>query len=158
MRCARCKRKLKNPIELNGLFYGPVCYKRAMLYSDQTKVSDKKKSYSYGTFFAGKKQLDTDQAIVTVDGRPLDPRLDLMNHSPDGFEWGYSGSGPAQLSLAILAACMSDVEAVKYHQDFKRKFVAIIPKDNAWVISKPQVLNLINEIKESSKVVHTSVR
>jgi hypothetical protein len=33
----------------------------------------------------------------------LPPRLDLFNHSPTGFNWGYSGSGPAQLALAILA-------------------------------------------------------
>lgn len=26
----------------------------------------------------------------------------LRNHSPDGFNWGYNGSGPAQLALAIL--------------------------------------------------------
>jgi len=32
---------------------------------------------------------------VTVDGRPLDPRLDLFNHAPTGFAWGYLGSGPA---------------------------------------------------------------
>jgi hypothetical protein len=34
---------------------------------------------------------------------PLPIRLDLRNHSPTGFEWGYRGSGAAQLSLAILA-------------------------------------------------------
>jgi len=33
---------------------------------------------------------------------PLPPRLDLFNHSPGGFEWGYSGSGPAQY---LLFAC-----------------------------------------------------
>jgi len=34
-------------------------------------------------------------------GRPSPaPRSDLRNHSPNGFEWGYSGSGPAQLALA----------------------------------------------------------
>lgn len=43
------------------------------------------------------------ETSVTVDGKPLPPRLDLRNHSPTGFEWGYSGSGPAQLALAILA-------------------------------------------------------
>jgi len=34
----------------------------------------------------------------------LDPRpsLQLRKHSPDGFEWSYGGSGPAQLALAIL--------------------------------------------------------
>lgn len=42
--------------------------------------------------------------LVRVDGGEiLDPRLDLMNHSPSGFEYGYGGSGPAQLALAILA-------------------------------------------------------
>ena len=30
--------------------------------------------------------------------QPLNPRLDLWSHSPTGFEWGYPGSGPAQLS------------------------------------------------------------
>ena len=28
--------------------------------------------------------------------------LNIRNHSPTGFAWGYGGSGPAQLSLAIL--------------------------------------------------------
>src|SRR5947209_15039234 len=28
--------------------------------------------------------------------------LRLRNHSPDGFEWGYGGSGPAQSALALL--------------------------------------------------------
>jgi hypothetical protein len=32
--------------------------------------------------------------------RSLELRLDLFNHSPIGFEWGYGGSGPAQLAPA----------------------------------------------------------
>ena len=52
--------------------------------------------------------------------RPLDLRLDLFNHSPTGFEWGYGGSGPAQLALAILAERLSDdAMAVRLHQAFK---------------------------------------
>jgi hypothetical protein len=41
---------------------------------------------------------------VLVDGVKLDPKPSqkLRNHSPDGFAWGYPGSGPAQLALAIL--------------------------------------------------------
>ena len=46
------------------------------------------------------------QSLVTVcDGQksePLPLRLDLFNHSPTGFSWGYGGSGPAQLALARL--------------------------------------------------------
>ena len=33
---------------------------------------------------------------------PLEPSLEIADHSPDGFNWGYDGSGPAQLALGIL--------------------------------------------------------
>ena len=50
-------------------------------------------------------------ADVTVDGVPLNPRRDLWNHSPSGFEWGYAGSGPAQLALGVARAdCLGDEE------------------------------------------------
>ncbi len=42
--------------------------------------------------------------------RSLDPRLDIRNHSPDGFAWGYPGSGPARLALAILCDALGDDE------------------------------------------------
>lgn len=60
---------------------------------------------------------------VTVDGEPLPPRLDLRNHSPLGFEWGYAGSGPAQLSLAILAREVGDELAMSHYMEFKRRRV-----------------------------------
>jgi glycerophosphoryl diester phosphodiesterase len=41
--------------------------------------------------------------IVTLDGWHLKPRHDFHNHSPDRFEWGCGGSGPAQLALATRA-------------------------------------------------------
>jgi hypothetical protein len=28
--------------------------------------------------------------------------LSIVSHSPDGFNWGYMGSGPSQAALAIL--------------------------------------------------------
>lgn len=65
----------------------------------------------------------------TVDGKALDPRLDLWNHSPTGFECGYGGSGPAQLALAILAHCCGDDLAVKYHQAFKWAVVGALPRE-----------------------------
>ncbi len=37
------------------------------------------------------------------EGRVLNPRLDIVNHSPGGLEWGYGGSGPHQLCIALLA-------------------------------------------------------
>ena len=37
------------------------------------------------------------------EGRELKPARSqtYCNHSPDGFAWGYGGSGPAQLALAL---------------------------------------------------------
>jgi hypothetical protein len=62
---------------------------------------------------------------------PLKPRYDLRNHSPDGFEWGYAGSGPAQLALAILADALDDdVCAARLHQVFKTAVVANLTKSS----------------------------
>ncbi len=70
----------------------------------------------------------TAQGVVcTVNGKPLPLRLDLWNHSPTGFEFGYGGSGPAQLALAILADCCGDEVALSFHQAFKWAVIARIP-------------------------------
>ena len=41
-------------------------------------------------------------------GRLLDWRLDLASHSPTGLEWGYVGSGPSQLALALLCDALGE--------------------------------------------------
>ena len=62
--------------------------------------------------------------LVTVNGHPLDPRLDLWSHSPTGFEWSYGGSGPAQLALALAVDATGDAElALRHHQELKRRLV-----------------------------------
>ena len=89
---------------------------------------------------------------VTVDGRPLDPRLDLGSHSPTGFEWGYGGSGPAQLALALLADHTGDDdEAVMLHQDFKRLVVARLAF-RGWELTGPQMDSWLEIIKSRSTV------
>lgn len=78
------------------------------------------------------------QTEVTVDGQPLPLRLDLVNHSPTGFEWGYGGSGPAQLALAILAHHFKDERKVlDYYQQFK--FVHVAGWGEQWEISSEQI-------------------
>ena len=73
-----------------------------------------------------------EHARIDIDGRKhrLRWRTDLFNHSPTGVAWGYEGSGPAQLALAILADALGDDErAVRLHQDFKRRVIAKLPQD-----------------------------
>lgn len=60
--------------------------------------------------------------------------LKIRNHSPSGFAWGYMGSGPTQLSLAILMKYCEeagyekfvDLALASYH-DFKHYFIAKLP-------------------------------
>lgn len=69
---------------------------------------------------------------VTVDGKELDLQrsLKVWNHSPTGFNWGYSGSGPAQLALAILLQFTDKATAKSLHQKFKNEVVAGLPQGN----------------------------
>lgn len=69
------------------------------------------------------KRID-DKAVVTVDGEPLDPAFEIRNHSPSGFNWGYGGSGPAQLGLAIVVDHLRIKNALCSCQDVthKRRF------------------------------------
>lgn len=65
-----------------------------------------------------------------ADEREITPERSqkVYNHSPDGFEFGYGGSGPAQLALAILLDFTNDeLEARRYYQDFKWHFLATLP-------------------------------
>ncbi|SMF53732.1 hypothetical protein SAMN06265365_11854 [Tistlia consotensis] len=66
-----------------------------------------------------------DGLMVTVDGRPLDPRTDLLALSRNGFEWSYEGPEPAQLALALLADHWGDDARAKgAYQAFMRQVVA----------------------------------
>lgn len=86
-------------------------------------------------------------AIVTVDGRPLDPRLDLWNHSPNGFEWGYAGSGPAQLALALLADYFGDDDrALATYQNFKFAVVATL-NHVRWRLTGAEIEQLLHKMR-----------
>ena len=76
---------------------------------------------------------------VTVNGRPLEPRFDLWYHSPTGFEWGYCGSGPAQLALALLANHLgNDQEAPEFYQRFKFAVIARLP-GRQWTLTDREI-------------------
>jgi hypothetical protein len=90
---------------------------------------------------------------VTVNGRTLDPRLDLCFHSPDGFEWGYCGSGPAQLALAILADHLGDDEqAFNLYQRFKWAVIAELPRKRSWTLTSRDIDQAIQAIRDQEMV------
>jgi hypothetical protein len=89
-------------------------------------------------------------AVVTVDGRPLNPRLDLWNHSPSGFEWGYCGSGPAQLALGLLADHFGDDrQALDLYQRFKWAVVAEWPY-RGWTLTSLEIDQALLRIREQA--------
>ena len=49
----------------------------------------------------------------------------IERHSPDGFNWGYGGSGPADLALSILTDFVGITIAEKFYQKFKFNFIAL---------------------------------
>lgn len=73
---------------------------------------------------------DFSTRTVWLFGEALNPAasLKLVNHSPDGFNWGYPGSGPAQLALAICLEIMGPDKALKVYQSFKFKYIAGLPQ------------------------------
>ena len=93
------------------------------------------------------------QPVVTVcDGQksePLPLRLDLFNHSPTGFSWGYGGSGPAQLAVALLADALGDDgRAIRLHQCFKFRVVACWPEGERWWITAEQIAAVVMLIEQ----------
>lgn len=82
------------------------------------------------------------------DGEPTElspgPSQNLYNHSPDGFQWGYGGSGPAQLALALLINATTDPDmALAFYQRFKWDKVA--GWGEKWSILRSEILLWIAE-------------
>ncbi|QKY22195.1 hypothetical protein B4589_017505 (plasmid) [Halolamina sp. CBA1230] len=86
---------------------------------------------------------------VIVEKRPeqeqLTPErsLALVNHSSSGFEWGYSGSGPAQLALALLLDYTGDEAfALDHYQAFKSEVVSQLDcagSDECWRLTSSEI-------------------
>lgn len=88
---------------------------------------------------------DSDGGTVTVTDLntgqtyPLNPRLDLCNHSPTGFAWGYAGSGPAQLAFALLCDAADPETARVFYQQFKEQVIARLPMADDWQLTTEQI-------------------
>ena len=95
---------------------------------------------------------ETNPVLMSADGGALWANLPLylseVNHSPDGFEWGYNGSGPTQLAYAILRSYFEIVEelniesarfqAQKFCFEFRQQFVSRWKK-NEWKIDSEYI-------------------
>lgn len=108
--------------------------------------------------------------LVTVhkdENDPIGKKLKHINiHSPGGFSWGYQGSGPSDLSIAILAHHFGERErqvqayynrklaaykgkgsiALEYHQEFKRLTVANWDREQGGSITSEKIAGIMYEL------------
>lgn len=104
---------------------------------------------------------ESGSCVVHVSGggtrrKELPLRLNVFNHSPSGFEWGYGGSGPAQLALAMLIEAFPDKSSdwvVRVHQAFKFKVVGSLSRDR-WSMTIAEVRRIAEELAVKLGVEH----
>ena len=107
--------------------------------------------------FAGERMAGNTRVTVTQGGQPsreLPLHLAIRAHSPTGFEWGYAGSGPAQLALALCVEVVGRDRAERSYQRVKDRLVATI-HDDAWMMSGARVLQVVDEVE---RLVHHDQR
>lgn len=138
--CRRCKRQLTQPhTKQRGI--GDVCLakEQAGLNREQAEVDERK---TIRPLLNGPGDVICERragyAATNV------PQMHVK-HSPDGFEWGYGGSGPADFALNILALFIGREEAERdfLYQRFKEDVVCLIPQTGSWVISESSVRDWI---------------
>lgn len=146
-KCLRCGKPLKDPDSIKT-GYGPVCAKKLGLTKKELKRAQKEDVKPVG--------LEGDIFLTrNVRGEPVtNVSQRIVKHSPDGFEWGYGGSGPADLALNILCLLLPKRKAFRLYQDFKREFIAPMPKKGG-LIKKEDIFNWI-EKKEGEQIAETN--
>jgi len=88
---------------------------------------------------------------VLFDGKELKPdhSQKVVNHSSDGFNWGYAGSGPAQLALAVCMRLFgyrkqksTSLNRLPFdYQGFKRDYIEPLPAgDFEIMLNVPSIL------------------
>lgn len=154
VRCSRCHRILTDPVSIS-LGMGPECRGRGGRTSsclckrdEFSDEFDNSTPFEEGLvmkrrFVNGPADLERVGGVITNV-----PHL-VVHHSPDGYEFGYGGSGPADLALNVcqLYLNMTGYEgqqikcydgkcwalAWRLHQHFKQDIVALVPRSGATV-------------------------
>lgn len=103
-----------------------------------------------GAFYRG-----VPPGTVTVHWRghafPLPLSDDLRKHSTE-VAWGYQGSGPSQLALALVRDATADTElAQRVYQEFKRRLIAEFDMDGSWEVRAIAVARIAYQIDQQTR-------
>jgi len=86
----------------------------------------------------------TGPAVWIENGPVLRMLPHIVVHSPTGLNWGYGGSGPADLALSLLTDALgSRRRAEALYQDFKWDVIATLPDD--WALTKQEILEWVRQ-------------
>ena len=78
-----------------------------------------------------------------ASSEPTRPLRHLLRHSPGGFEWGYGGSGPADLARSIVGDLLEQADpSPADYQRVKEKLVATLP-ERGGELTEDQVLEVL---------------
>ena len=91
----------------------------------------------------------TTAEVVVLDQDGVRPLAHHVRHSPDGFSWGYAGSGPSELARCILLDHFdlpgdtdTDWDSLRLtvsYQGFKFDVIARLDQHEPWSISSRQI-------------------
>jgi hypothetical protein len=147
--CARCGRQLKSP-KAKELGYGIICWRKIL--AEQAIAEQKAQAAivietSIMDGYAGARDVKGNVKVVAIRNGKQYPLRHLVRHSPDGFNWGYGGSGPADLARSIIADALGiDDPNPTVYQEFKRSFVA--SWGDRWEISQDEIREWVRSVKE----------
>lgn len=125
--CRRCNRPLKrDPWRLLGI--GKICSaKEQAEESKQYDINGTYIPYDGGEIFM--------ERLPGGNGIRTNVYQKEVKHSPTGLEFGYGGSGPADMALNILLMFTDRDTAHNLYQEFKWEFIA---KDNHKIVIRPE--------------------
>lgn len=112
----------------------------------------------FRTHFYGIRNRETCEVSQYIEGRPAQVRaleladaLKWRQHHTGAFDWGYMGSAPRQLALAILLAVGFDVPTcVQFYTRFCESYVRHFPADS-WQLGKATIILWLNRIKATER-------
>lgn len=148
VRCGVCGRRLTAPKSVRrGI--GPVCWRRG---GGRVQQHGAAHDGCRDLFLVGRPVQESGVVLQRDAGGRVHtnvPHL-VTHHSPSGFEFGYGGSGPADLALNIVEFVLRGIgyrgpvmgcmvgqcyeRAWMLHHDFKWEFVATMPQQEGGVI------------------------
>nr|WP_281172089.1 DUF6166 domain-containing protein [Haloplanus natans] len=90
--------------------------------------------------------------LITHERLSPDRSFGLVRHSPAGFDWGYTGSGPAQLACALLLDYTDDeTVAEKHYIQFRDDVVSQLVCDgpaDCWHLTGEDIEAALAEFEE----------